>query len=121
MPAGDALPQGGDRLARGQGPAPAAQTELRSGRVQLQPPASRPGSRPLEVLAPQRGRSPPGDIRSYVVRLARTVGFIPSKRRPLPGNEILWRAWLDLQRSVRMLQAAAENPEGLQAAFGGGR
>ena len=31
------------------------------------------------------------------------------------------RAWLDLQRSVRMLQAAAENPEGLQAAFGGGR
>ena len=91
MPAGDALPQGGDRLARGQGPAPAAQTELRSGRVQLQPPASRPGSRPLEVLAPQRGRSPPGDIRNYAVRLARTVGFIPSKRRPLPGNEILWR------------------------------
>ena len=69
----------------------------------------------------QRGRPPPGDIQSYVVRLARTVGFIPSKRRPLPGNEILWRAWLDLQRSVRMLQAAAESPEGLQAAFGGGR
>ena len=69
----------------------------------------------------ERGRPPPGDIRSYVVRLARTVGFIPSKRRPLPGNEILWRAWLDLQRSVRMLEAAAESPEGLQAAFGGGR
>ena len=55
-----------------------------------------------------------------MVRLARTVGFIPSKRRPLPGNEILWRTRLDLQRSVRML-AAAENPEGLQAAFGGAR
>ena len=68
----------------------------------------------------QRGRPPPGDIRSYVVRLARTVGFIPSKRRPLPGNEILWRAWLDLQRSVRMLEAAVEHPEGLQAAFGDG-
>ncbi len=39
---------------------------------------------------------PPGDIRSYVMRLARLAGFRPSKRRPLPGNEILWRAWLSL-------------------------
>ena len=219
-----------------------ARTEVRSGRVQLQPPASRPGSRPLEVLAvqvretaPPRGEKPlewllvssdgeptkrdalrivqryesrwgieeyfrvvksgmriqdrrlrtgagPGEVpgvrrdRSLArvpagplrARCARHAcqrgadsagalrhrhavepraaaaapgagapaagrhsqlrgapgahgGVHPSKRRPLPGNEILWRAWLDLQRSVRMLEAAAESPEGLQAAFGGGR
>ena len=45
------------------------------------------------LLPPQvRGQSPPPDIRTWVVWLARTAGFRPSRRRPLPGNEILWRA-----------------------------
>ena len=30
--------------------------------------------------------------KSWVVLLARTVGWRPSKRRPYPGNEVLWRA-----------------------------
>ena len=50
--------------------------------------------------------------------VARGQGCAWRAPAPAPGNA---RAWLDLQRSVRMLQAAAENPEGLQAAFGGGR
>jgi len=32
-----------------------------------------------------------------VVWLARTVGFPPSKRRPLPGEQIMWRAYVKLQ------------------------
>jgi len=61
------------------------------------------------LLPPQeRGRPPPGDIRTWVVLLARTTGFRPSKRRPLPGNEVLWRACEDLWRAVDTLQALRE-------------
>ena len=50
--------------------------------------------RKQQLLPPQeRGRAPPPDIRTWVVWLARTAGFRPSRRRPLPGNEILWRAY----------------------------
>ena len=50
--------------------------------------------RKQQLLPPQeRGRDPPPDIRTWVVWLARTAGFRPSRRRPLPGNEILWRAY----------------------------
>ena len=38
------------------------------------------------------GRAPPPDNRICVWCLARTAEFRPSRRRPLPGNEILWRA-----------------------------
>ena len=48
------LPQGGDRLARHPRPRRVA-GQVRS-RVQLQPPASRPGSRPLEVRRCRCGR-----------------------------------------------------------------
>ncbi|MDE0625148.1 MAG: hypothetical protein OXH99_02005 [Bryobacterales bacterium] len=41
----------------------------------------------------ERGRAPAPDIRTCVVWLARTAGFRPSRRRPLPGSEILWRAY----------------------------
>ena len=54
----------------------------------------------------ERGRPFPPDIRSWVVLLARMAGWQPSKRRPLPGNEVLWRAFVQLQMMVRVTQAA---------------
>ncbi len=54
----------------------------------------------------ERGRPFPPDIRSWVVLLARMAGWRPSKRRPLPGNEVLWRAFVQLQTMVRVTQAA---------------
>ena len=54
-----------------------------------------------QLLPPsERGRAPPGDIRTWVLLLARTAGFRPSKRRPLPGDAVLWRAYAALQRAV---------------------
>ena len=46
------------------------------------------------------------DVRGWVVVLARMAGWRPSKRQPLPGNEVLWRACVQLQMMVRVLQAA---------------
>ncbi len=51
-----------------------------------------------------RDRAPPRDIRTWVVWLAMTSGFRPSKRRPLPGNTVLWRACDVLGRLVRYEQ-----------------
>ena len=48
----------------------------------------------------ERGQPRPEDIRSWVVWLARVVGFRPSKRRPLPGNEVLWRAYVKIKTIV---------------------
>ena len=56
-------------------------------RRQLRPPA-------------ERGKPFGTDIRSWVVLLARMVGWRPSKRQPLPGNEVLWRAYVRLQTMV---------------------
>ena len=63
-----------------------------------------------QLLPPsEREREPPGDIRAWVVLLARTAGFRPSKRRPLPGAKVLGRAcehvrfcvhWDQLKRAV---------------------
>ena len=38
--------------------------------------------------------------------LARIAGWQPPMRRPLPGNEVLWRAYVQLQMMVRVTQAA---------------
>lgn len=54
----------------------------------------------------ERGRTYPPDIGSWVVLLARIAGWQPSMRRPLPGNEVLWRAYVQLQMMVRVTQAA---------------
>ena len=54
----------------------------------------------------ERGKPIPPDIRSWVVVLARMAGWRPSKRQPLPGNEVLWRACVQLRMMVRLLQAA---------------
>ncbi len=40
--------------------------------------------------------------------LAMTTGFLPSKRRPLPGDTVLWRARADLGHSVRVEQKRPE-------------
>lgn len=49
-------------------------------------------------------RAPPHDIRTWVVWLAMTSGFRPSKRRPLPGDAVLWRACADLGHLVQYEQ-----------------
>ena len=54
----------------------------------------------------ERGRPYPPDIRNCVVLLARIAGWQPSLRRPLPGNEVLWRAYVQLQMMVRVTQTA---------------
>ena len=58
----------------------------------------------------ERNRPPPPDIRSWVVMLARMTGWQPSRRRPLPGNEVLWRAYVQLQTMVRLLEAQRAAP-----------
>ena len=60
-----------------------------------------------ERLLPPRERGQPlgPDIRTWVVLLARMAGWQPSKRHPLPGNEVLWRANVQLQMMVRLRQA----------------
>ena len=60
-------------------------------RRQLRPPA-------------ERGKPFGTDIRSWVVLLARMVGWRPSKRQPNPGNEVLWRAYVRLQTMVLGMQ-----------------
>lgn len=55
----------------------------------------------------ERGRPYPPDIRSWVVLLAHIAGRQSSTRRSLPGNEVLWRASVQLQAVVRVTQARA--------------
>lgn len=37
--------------------------------------------------------------------LARRVGWQSCKRRRLPGNEVLWKAWKIVQQRVRLKEA----------------
>ena len=53
----------------------------------------------------ERGQPIGRDIRTWVILLARMTGWWPSKRRPLPGNEVLWRAYVQLQHMVRLRRA----------------
>ena len=52
------------------------------------------------------GRPFPPDILSWVVLLARMAGWRPTKPQPLPDNDVLWRACVQLQMMVRVTQAA---------------
>ncbi len=54
----------------------------------------------------ERGKPFPPDIRSWVVLLARMAGWHPSKRSPLPGNQVMWRACVQLRTMARLMQAA---------------
>ena len=47
----------------------------------------------------------PPDIHGWVMLLGRMAGWRPSKRHPLPGNEVLWRAYVQMQGMVRFWQA----------------
>ena len=60
-----------------------------------------------ERLWPPRERGQPvgPDIRSWVVLLARMRGWRPKKYRELPGNEVLWRVYRQLQAIVRYRQS----------------
>ena len=65
-----------------------------------------------ERLRPPRERGQPlgPDIRSWVVLLARMRGWRPKKHRELPGNEVLWQAYRQLQAMVRYRQAQRRPP-----------
>ena len=65
------------------------------------------------VLPPaQWERPPPEDIRGWVVRLAPIAGFRPWKRQPLPGNQVLGKAWKIAQIGVLHEQARAVRNRG---------
>ena len=55
-----------------------------------------------ERLLPPSERDRPfqPDIRSWVILMGRMAGWHPSNRRPLPGNEVLWRAYVQMQGLV---------------------
>ena len=55
-----------------------------------------------------RGDSPPGDVPGMVQAMAHLAGWYPSKRRPTPGNEVLWRANRKLQPMVGLVQGLLE-------------
>ena len=61
-----------------------------------------------ERLLPPTEREKPfaPDIRTWVLMLARMAGWRPSKRSPLPGNQVMWRACVQLGTMVRLMQAA---------------
>ena len=65
-----------------------------------------------ERLRPPRERGQPvgPDIRSWVVLLARMRGWRPKKYRELPGNEVLWQAYRQLQTMVRYRQSLRGPP-----------
>ncbi len=65
-----------------------------------------------ERLRPPRERGQPvgPDIRSWVVLLARMRGWRPKKHRELPGNEVLWQAYRQLQTMVRYRQSLRGPP-----------
>ena len=59
-------------------------------------------------------RAPPEstpDIRAFVVDLARLVGFIPSKRQPLPGTQKLWEGWRKYSISLGAMNALIEQQQ----------
>ena len=59
--------------------------------------------RPARIAAP--------DIRTLVVDLARLVGFIPSKRQPLPGTQKLWEGWRKYSISLGAMNALIEQQQ----------
>ena len=58
----------------------------------------------------ERGQPVGPDIRSWVILLARLRGWRPKKHRELPGNEVLWKAYQQMQAMVRYRQALREPP-----------
>ena len=62
--------------------------------------------RAKRLLSPGEPDRPfPPDIRIWVKLLGRMAGWQPSKRRPLPGNEVLWCAHVCMQGMVRFWRA----------------
>lgn len=76
------------------------------------PPACRAGPegerevvRGERLLPPDERKRPfPPDIRGWVMLLGRMAGWRPSKRRSLTGNEVLWRAYVQIQGIVLLWQ-----------------
>ncbi len=51
-------------------------------------------------------RAPPDlTVREYVVGLGRAVGFRPTRRQPVPGTKILWRATQKLMHTVQAINS----------------
>ena len=64
----------------------------------------------LRQLRPDavRGDPPPGNVRGMVQAMAHLAGWYPSKRQPMPGNKVLWRANRKLQPMVGLMQGLLE-------------
>ena len=56
----------------------------------------------------RRGRERPAGVRTLCVYLGRLLGFIPSRRQPLPGPDKLWRGPGRPRDCFRGWQAARE-------------
>ncbi len=61
-----------------------------------------------------RVRSPPGwvpDMQTFAIDSARSVGFIPSKRQPLPGNQKLWQGMSQLMVGTTFYLSVTETEQ----------
>ena len=67
----------------------------------------RDGDPPVE----EWGRPPAKDIRSAVIDIGRLAGFLPSKRRVLPGREAVWSGYDRLRTMSRAYELLKRGPD----------
>ena len=70
----------------------------------------------LHILRVLRARAPPGhrpDIRTFVVDLARTADFNPTKHQPLPGTGKLWEAWMYFKAALILYRGLKQRKDKL--------
>ena len=73
------------------------------------------------IIGFRDARAPPFDgftIREAAIDIGRHLGFIPSKRQPLPGTEKMWKGMkylllaTEMYRAMREWAEPPESPEG---------
>ena len=70
----------------------------------------------LHILRVLRATAPPGhrpDIRTFVVDLARTADFNPTKHQPLPGTGKLWEAWMYFKAALILYRGLKQRKDKL--------
>lgn len=99
---------GSQSLAALDGPVVAGPARGTAGPASLsrpEPEGEREVVRGERLLPPDERKGPfPPDIRGWVMLLGRMAGWRPSKRRSLTGNEVLWRAYVQIQGIVLLWQ-----------------
>lgn len=74
----------------------------------------------LHDINPKRHglRPPPGQVmEDYIVDLGRVAGFRPTRRQPLPGMVIVWRATAKLMTAIQVIKAYKAYKASEQAEF----